>query len=128
MSDKPENDPTAIQRRRTFLKRMAAAGFVAGAVVTFEPMVANAVTPGEHQDGILDDFFWHRHKHTTTTAAPTTSMAPTTTIALSTTMALTTTMAPTTSMAPTTTMAPTTSMAPTTTAAPHHHHHRHFFL
>jgi hypothetical protein len=30
MSDKPVNDPTATQRRRTFLKRMAAAGFAAG--------------------------------------------------------------------------------------------------
>ena len=109
MSDKPETDPTATQRRRTFLKRMAAAGFVAGAVVTFEPMVANAVTPGEHGDGFFDEF-WHRHKHTTTTTS-----AALTTPALSTTMALTTTPAP------------TTTMAPTTTRAPHHHHH-HFFL
>src|SRR5579863_1031634 len=77
MKDKPENDPTAIERRRTFLKRMAAAGFVAGAVVTFEPMIANAAIPGEHQDEPLGDFWpWHHHRHTTTTAAPTTP-APT---------------------------------------------------
>ena len=72
MSDKPANDPAASQKRRTFLKRMAAAGLAAGAVITFEPMVAHAVTENDDHHGR-----WHWRPTSTTTT--TTTPAPTTT-------------------------------------------------
>ncbi|MGO9900739.1 MAG: hypothetical protein ACLP0J_13850 [Solirubrobacteraceae bacterium] len=92
--------------RRAFIARMAAAGFVAPAVVTLlDPAVAVAVGRGS-QD-------------------PTTTGAPPTTPAPSTTVGPTTTGPPITTPAPTTTGAPMTTPVPTTTERPHHHHHHH---
>jgi Putative Ig domain len=122
MTDEAGNPP-AGQARRAFLKRMAAVGFAAPLITTFEPALPAAAATDGHGHGHKHRH-GHRHEHPTTTARPTTTRPTSTTPAPTTTRGTTTTTPPTTTStttSTTTTAGPTTTTPPaptTTTAAP----------